>query len=85
MTPYIVSGKLRMIIINYLNISPKTPSWIAKDSSKSIQSVSRVLKGLLEKKLVERHLSNAKIKAKFYSLTEEGEKLAKNLEELGYF
>jgi DNA-binding MarR family transcriptional regulator len=84
LTPFVTSGKSRINVILFLNHSPKTPSWLANKTDTSIQNTSKILRQLLDKKIVRRYLSNARIKSKFYSLTDVGIEIAKDLVTLGY-
>ncbi|MBU0460217.1 MAG: hypothetical protein KJ771_05395 [Nanoarchaeota archaeon] len=84
LTPFVTSGKSRINVIVFLSHSAKTPSWIADKTDTSIQNISKILRQLLDKKIVKRYLSSARIKSKFYTLTELGIEIADDLTKLGY-
>lgn len=75
---YVKISQYRTKILKILGKEMKFPSQLAKDLNLRTNEVSRLLKGLKEKNLVEVLNPKAKL-GRFYKLTELGEEILKNL------
>ncbi len=67
---FLKDGKYRIAVLKELSESPKLPSEIAFKLKINRASVSRILRALMEKGMVESHSNDSR--AIIYSITEEG-------------
>jgi len=74
-------GNLRKLCLESLNISPKTPTSIAKASKEDLPHISRALRELTRKGLVECLTPNV-TKNRIYGITDKGKEVLKKLEEI---
>lgn len=77
---YIVSSQHRIDVVSRLAKSPATPSTIAEDRDHEITHVSRALKALREKDLVELLVPEERRKGRVYGLTATGTKIWEKME-----
>jgi len=77
---YVISSTVRKKIILSLSEKPLTPTQIAEETSLNLSQVSRNLKKLSEKKLVE-CLNPDEKKGRLYHLLEEGEWVEQKIDE----
>lgn len=71
---YVISSRYRVAVLSRLSDSPATPSGIADDESLAVTHVSRALRGLRERGLVELLVPEERRKGRVYGITEEGRK-----------
>lgn len=71
-----IQGKDRKLALKELAEGPKTPSQMAENSDKHLSHISRALRELEDKNLVECKNPQAN-KNRFYEITEKGEELLK--------
>jgi len=64
---FLKDGKYRILVLRELSISPLLPSEIAKKFELNRSSISRILKGLKEKGLIESNSSKTRTIAYFIS------------------
>jgi DNA-binding MarR family transcriptional regulator len=69
---YIISSQYRIVTMRRLDVGPATPSQIATDADVGIAHVSRALRGLRERSLVDLLVSDDRKKGRVYGLTEHG-------------
>lgn len=73
---YVISSEYRKEIMRHLSEGPKTPSAMAKPNTDiPIPHVSRALKNLRERDLVELLVEEERKKGRLYGLTDEGEEV----------
>jgi len=73
---YVISSTYRISVMKHLAESPKTPSSMAKPhTDMEIAHVSRALKNLRERDLVELLVDEDRKKGRFYGLTADGEEV----------
>lgn len=77
---FVISSKYRATVLERLAEGPSTPSGIASESEYSISHVSRALRGLRDKDLVELLVSEDRKKGRVYGLTERGERIWQRVE-----
>jgi len=80
-TAYVLGSRYRKIAVRELERQPTTPSQIAAYNDVSKPHVSRALKELREKDIVEAHESGSR--TKLYTLTELGQQVADLLDQVG--
>lgn len=76
-----IQGRVRRLCIESIESGPKTPSAIAKSSGEHLPHVSRALRELTEKGLVECMTPNLK-KNRIYKITEKGKEILQKLREM---
>jgi DNA-binding PadR family transcriptional regulator len=74
-------GRIRRLCLESLALSPKTPSAIAKASGESLPHISRALKELSERDLVECLTPNLP-KNRIYRITDKGKDILSKLKEM---
>ncbi|SMO54035.1 winged helix-turn-helix domain-containing protein [Halorubrum cibi] len=80
---FIISSKYRTAVLEQLVESPSTPSSIASRTGLPITHVSRALRSLRDRSLVELLVSKEKRKGRIYGVTERGQHLWKRIETEG--
>ena len=80
MLNWLKSGKYRFLILKHLNESPKTPSELSDILKINRASISRILKDLRNKGLVEN--TTEKAKTVLYILTSKGSDFFKEMENM---
>lgn len=70
---FVISSRYRVAVLRRLADGPATPSQLASDSGLAIAHVSRALRGLRERDLVELLVSEDRKKGRVYGVTERGE------------
>lgn len=75
---FVTGNKIRFAVLISLKSKSKTPTAISKDTNFPLTHISTSLKLLLERKLIE-CLTPSVRKNKFYSITEKGKKLLKQI------
>ncbi|ELZ46321.1 hypothetical protein C464_10918 [Halorubrum coriense DSM 10284] len=80
---FIISSKYRTAVLEQLVDGPSIPSSIASRTSLPITHVSRALRSLRERSLVELLVSKEKRKGRIYGVTEEGKRLWERIEAEG--
>lgn len=83
---YVISSRYRIVVLRGLATGPATPSQLASDAGVAITHVSRALRGLRERTLVELLVPEERKKGRVYGITEQGNQvweqiLAKDLVE----
>jgi DNA-binding MarR family transcriptional regulator len=81
---FVISSRYRVAVLKRLADGPATPSQLATDSGLAIAHISRALRGLRDRGLVELLVSEDRKKGRVYGVTEKGEEIwgqiqAKNL------
>jgi len=81
---FVISSRYRVAVLKRLAEGPATPSQLATDSGLAIAHISRALRGLRDRSLVELLVSEDRKKGRVYGVTEKGEEIwdqiqAKNL------
>ena len=77
---YVISSSYRVEVLNRLADSPATPSRIARETDCPIAHISRALRGLRERDLVDLLVSENQQKGRIYGITEEGEAIWEMIE-----
>lgn len=77
---YVISSRYRVSVLQRLADSPATPSQIAEDSDCPIAHVSRALRGLRERDLVDLLVSEDRQKGRVYGITDEGTEVWETIE-----
>lgn len=80
---YVISSSYRVVVLGRLDESPATPSRIAEDTDCSIAHVSRALRGLRERGLVELLVSEERQKGRVYGITDRGTEVWNTIEDEG--
>lgn len=80
---FIISSKYRMAVLGQLIENPSTPSSIASGTGLPITHISRALRALRERSLVELLVSKEKRKGRIYGITEKGKRLWQRIEAEG--
>jgi len=70
---FVISSNYRVTVLRRLNEGPATPSQIASDEDIAITHVSRALRELGERDLVELLVPENRRKGRVYGITEKGE------------
>ncbi len=78
---FIIASKQRIAILHSLEKNMKTPSLLSKDLGISITTISSHLQQLRKKNIIECVNLNSK-KGRLYRLTQLGEQLIKNVEQI---
>lgn len=77
---FIISSDYRVKALQRLAEGPATPSQIASDADIGIAHVSRALKGLRDRELVELLVPEERKKGRVYGVTTEGQEIWKQIE-----
>lgn len=77
---YVISSRYRVDVVRRLADSPATPSQIAKDIDSPIAHVSRALKGLRDREIVDLLVSEERQKGRVYGITDHGLELWQTIE-----
>lgn len=77
---YVISSSYRVNVLQRLAESPATPSRIAEDIDCPIAHVSRALRGLRERELVDLLVSEDQQKGRVYGITDDGERIWETIE-----
>lgn len=80
---FVISSKYRVAVLETLSEGPTIPSSIASETGLPITHVSRALRALRERSLVELLVSKHKKKGRIYGMTERGQRLWKRIESEG--
>lgn len=80
---FVISSKYRIAVLETLSTGPSIPSSIASETGLPITHVSRALRALRERSLVELLVSKQKKKGRIYGMTEYGQRLWKRIETEG--
>lgn len=80
---FIISSKYRVAALRQLADSPSTPTAIASRADLHITHVSRALRALAERSLVELRVSAETTKGRVYGHTDQGERLWQRIETTG--
>ncbi len=70
---YVISSDHRTLVLGRLAEGPATPTQIANDVELSVTHVSRALKSLRERDLVELLVPEERRKGRVYGITEQGQ------------
>lgn len=70
---FVISSRYRIAVLKRLADGPATPSQLASDSGLAIAHISRALRGLRERDLVELLVPEDRKKGRVYGITEKGE------------
>lgn len=70
---YVISSKYRVAVLRNLSSGPATPTTIADESGLGITHISRALRRLEERDVVELIVPEDQQKGRLYALTESGE------------
>jgi len=76
---FVVASKYRIAALRQVSEKPCTPTTIARNEDMQISHVSRALKTLREKEIVELLVPEERKKGRIYAATEDGEKIWKNI------
>ncbi|WP_178915277.1 ArsR family transcriptional regulator [Natronomonas gomsonensis] len=76
---YVISSKYRVAVLRQLASEPSTPTTIAEESGLGITHISRALRRLREREMVELLVPEARQKGRLYALTELGEAVWKRI------
>lgn len=77
---FVISSNYRVTVLRRLNEGPATPSQIASDEDIAITHVSRALRELGERDLVELLVPENRRKGRVYGITEKGERIWKEMQ-----
>jgi DNA-binding transcriptional ArsR family regulator len=77
---YVISSSYRVEVLRRLADSPATPSKIAADTDCPIAHVSRALRGLRERELVDLLVSEDRQKGRVYGITDRGHEVWDTIE-----
>lgn len=77
---YVISSSYRVKVLQRLAESPATPSRIAEETDCPIAHISRALRGLRERELVDLLVSEDQQKGRVYGITERGERIWETIE-----
>lgn len=77
---YVISSHYRVAVLRQLARGPATPSKLAEDSELAIAHISRALRGLRERSLVELLVPEDRKKGRVYGITEKGEQIWTQIE-----
>ena len=77
---FVISSNYRVTVLRRLNEGPATPSQIANDEDIAITHVSRALRELGERDLVELLVPENRRKGRVYGITEKGERIWKEMQ-----
>jgi predicted transcriptional regulator len=77
---FVISSNYRVTVLRRLNQGPATPSQIANDEDIAITHVSRALRELGERDLVELLVPENRRKGRVYGITEKGERIWKEMQ-----
>jgi DNA-binding MarR family transcriptional regulator len=80
---FVISSKYRIKVLETLSTGPSIPSTIASETGIPITHVSRALRVLRERSLVELLVSKHKKKGRIYGMTEHGQRLWERIEAEG--
>lgn len=80
---FIISSKYRRAVLEQLVEGPSIPSSIASRTGLPITHISRALRSLRERSLVELLVSKEKRKGRIYGITEKGKRLWDRIEAEG--
>jgi DNA-binding transcriptional ArsR family regulator len=72
---FVISSRYRVAVLRRLSDGPATPSQLASDSGLAIAHISRALRGLRERDLVELLVPEDRKKGRVYGITERGEEV----------
>lgn len=72
---FVISSRYRVAVLKRLAEGPATPSQLATDSGLAIAHISRALRGLRDRGLVELLVSEDRKKGRVYGVTEKGEEI----------
>lgn len=72
---FVISSRYRVAVLRRLADGPATPSQLATDSGLAIAHISRALRGLRERDLVELLVPEDRKKGRVYGITERGEEV----------
>lgn len=76
---YVISSKYRIAVLRQLAAEPSTPTTIADESGLGITHISRALRRLREREMVELLVPEARQKGRLYAMTELGESVWKHI------
>lgn len=77
---FVISSDYRIAVLQRLSERPSTPSQIASDADAGIAHISRALKGLRERGLVELLVPEDRKKGRVYGITEDGADIWQEIE-----
>lgn len=77
---YVISSSYRVGVLGRLADGPATPSRIAEDTDCSIAHVSRALRGLRDRDLVDLLVSEERQKGRVYGITDRGREIWETIE-----
>lgn len=80
---FVISSEYRIEVLETLSTGPSIPSTIASETGIPITHVSRALRALSERSLVELLVSKHKKKGRIYGMTERGQELWTRIETEG--
>lgn len=80
---YVISSQYRRTVLGQLAAGPATPSQLAADTDHAIANVSRALRQLRDRGLVELLVSEERRKGRVYGVTETGRLLWEKLQSEG--
>lgn len=72
---FVISSRYRVAVLERLDEGPATPSQIADDAELSITHISRALRGLRKRSLVELLVPEERKKGRIYGMTDHGEEI----------
>ena len=70
---YVISSKYRIAVLRQLSSGPATPTTIAEQTELSITHISRALRRLQDRDIIELIVPEKQRKGRLYALTDEGE------------
>lgn len=72
---FVISSRYRVAVLRRLADGPATPSQLASDSGLAIAHISRALRGLRERDIVELLVPEDRKKGRVYGITDRGEEV----------
>lgn len=79
---YVIASKYRIAVVETLASNPETPTAIAEETDLGITHISRALRRLEERDVIELIVPEDQQKGRLYDLTEKGERVEQQLEEV---
>lgn len=77
---YVISSKYRVAVLRNLSSGPATPTTIAEESDLGITHISRALRRLEDRDIVELIVPEEQQKGRLYALTQKGEETWEGIE-----
>jgi DNA-binding HxlR family transcriptional regulator len=80
---FVIGSDYRLLVLNHLAAEPKVPSQIAADEQILIAHVSRAIRELRDRELIELRVPEDQQKHRLYGVTEQGEQVWQRMHAAG--